>query len=109
MSRRSDADLASARASLARVTDWIAGRSGGKPDTATIEAAARIIATPPTIRDTWVEVRPATVHGVNGHLVVLYRERGDRQSPVVDGRCSCDRQDALCEHLLVALTGENLQ
>jgi hypothetical protein len=111
VSRRNDAaDLARAHVRLAAVTHWIAARPGAiLPDTATLQAAAEIIATPPTIRDTWTEVRLASVHSVNGHLVVLYRERDDRRSPVVDGRCSCDRPDAVCEHLLVALAGEKLQ
>ena len=108
MGRRSnDADLARARTSLTPVTKWIAAREGSKPPAAeTIEAAAAIIATPPTLRDTWVRCGIATVHGVNGHLVVLYRERDDPRSPVVDGQCSCGRTDEVCEHLLVALVGE---
>jgi hypothetical protein len=105
VARGNAADLARARASLAAVTDWIAARDGAiPPDAATVEAAAAIIATPPTERDTWVRCGIATVHGVNGHLIALYRDKPG--SPVTDAECSCGRTDAVCEHLLVALVGE---
>jgi len=105
--RNSAADLSQAHARLAAVIDWISARS--MPDAVTVQAAAEILATPPADRDVWSEVRLASVHGVNGCLVVLFREHGGRRGPVTDGRCSCDHPDAVCEHMLVALAGENLR
>jgi hypothetical protein len=99
------ADLARAKASLTAVTAWIAARDGSiPPDAATLEAAAEIIATPTTVRDTWVRCGIATVHGVNGCLIALYRDQPG--GPVTDAQCSCGRTDAVCEHLLVALVWE---
>jgi hypothetical protein len=69
------------------------------PTEAAITAAARILATSPNRRKASVNVHPATVHRVDGHLVAVYHfDDGE----VVDAECSCSSK-GLCEHLLVAL------
>ena len=95
-------DLAAATARVSAVTDWIAAREGSsQPDPQTVAAAVAILATPPHHRDTWVNVHPATVHGVSGHLVAIYH-LGTPGGPVAYAQCSCPSNN-LCEHLLVAL------
>lgn len=66
-----------------------------------------ILATPPTRRDTSVCVHPATVHRVSGHLVAIYHHLGERGGEVATAECSCPAE-GLCEHLLVALAGEEV-
>jgi hypothetical protein len=109
VSRPSARDLAEARARLGAVTGWLAAREGSsQPGPAAIDAAARILAAPPTRRDASVSVHPATVHRatvhrVQGHLVALYH-LGSHGGPIATGECSCP-DEGLCEHLLVALAG----
>lgn len=98
-------DLEWARTRLKAVTDWIAAREGSsQPGPGAVEAAARILATPPHRRDSSHSVHAATVYHVNGHLVAVYRNPG--HSEVVTAECSCTGED-LCEHLLVALAYED--
>lgn len=105
MSRPSAHDLAQARARLSAVTDWIAAREGSSPpDPGAVDAAASILAAPPTDRDVSHSVHPATVYRVGGHLVAAYRF-GSRVGEVATAECSCP-DNGVCEHLLAALACE---
>jgi hypothetical protein len=104
--RLSPRDLEWARTRVKAVTDWIAARAGSsQPGPAAVEAAVRILATPPHRRNTSHSVHPATVYRVNGHLVAVYRDPG--HSEVVTAECSCPDDEGVCEHLLAALAYED--
>jgi hypothetical protein len=104
--RLSPRDLEWARTRVKAVTDWIATREGSSPPgTAAVEAAVRILATPPHRRNTSHSVHAATIYRVNGHLVAVYRNPG--HSEVVTAECSCPHDESVCEHLLVALAYED--
>jgi hypothetical protein len=105
VTRPSARDLAQARARLSAVTDWIAAREGSSPpDPGAVDAAASILAAPPTHRDVSHSVHPATVYHVGGHLVAVYR-LGSRIGEVATAECSCP-DNGVCEHLLAALAYE---
>jgi hypothetical protein len=104
--RLSPRDLEWARGRVKAVMDWIATREGSsQPGPAAVEAAVRILATPPHRRDTSHSVHAATVYRVGVHLVAVYRYSG--RSEVVTAECSCPDAGNVCEHLLVALAYED--
>jgi hypothetical protein len=108
VNRPSAHDLAQAKARVSAVTQWITAREGGSPpDQSAIDAAVGILAAPPTRRDASASVHPATVHRVSGHLVAIYH-LGERGGEVAAAECSCPAK-GLCEHLIAALAGQEVQ